>query len=94
VQELLRHLKIGGRWLQLAYPKTRWIRAGSPPFHKWGAMTDGADTPWAEWYDLPKLLSLLEPAQFDVVLCLEFHDHNFIWFDLLFRGYPPGHQRS
>jgi 2-polyprenyl-3-methyl-5-hydroxy-6-metoxy-1,4-benzoquinol methylase len=22
--ELLRHLKIGGRWLQLAYPKCRW----------------------------------------------------------------------
>jgi hypothetical protein len=25
-QELLRHLKVGGRWLQLAYPKSLWRR--------------------------------------------------------------------
>src|SRR6266851_10252751 len=29
-QELLRHLKVGGRWLQLAYPKARWVRDGRP----------------------------------------------------------------
>lgn len=84
--ELLKHLKVGGRWLQLAYPKTRWIRAGRPSFDRWGEMTDGSGTPWAEWYDLSKLLRLLEPARFEVVLCQEFHNSNFIWFDLLYQG--------
>lgn len=86
VQELVKHLKIGGRWLQLAYPRTRWIRDGRPSFDRWGEVTDGDGTPWVEWYDLPKLLCLLEPACFDVVLCQEFHNSDFIWFDLLYRG--------
>lgn len=86
VQELVKHLRIGGRWLQLAYPRRRWIRDGRPSFDQWGEMTDGDGTPWAEWYDLPKLLSLMEPARFDVVLCQEFHNSDFIWFDLLYRG--------
>ncbi len=86
VQELVKHLKTGGRWLQLAYPKTRWIRDGSLSFDKWGEMTDGKGTPWAEWYDLPKLLHLMEPTHFDVVLSQEFHNSDFIWFDLLYRG--------
>jgi 2-polyprenyl-3-methyl-5-hydroxy-6-metoxy-1,4-benzoquinol methylase len=87
-QELLRHLKVGGRWLQLAYPRSRWIREGRPPFSKWGEITDGPGTPWAEWYDLPKLLMLLRPARFDVVLYQEFHNGDFNWFDLLYRGMP------
>ena len=85
VQELLKHLKIGGRWLQLAYPKTRWEREGKLPFDMWGVRTDGIGTPWAEWYDLLKLLELLEPAQFDVVLYLEFDNSNYNWFDLVRR---------
>ena len=82
-RELLSHLKVGGRWLQFAYPKTRWLRQGSPAFDKWGPMTDGPGTPWAEWYDVPKLLGMLEPAKFEVVLYQEFHDGDFNWFDLL-----------
>lgn len=85
-QELLRHLKSGGRWLQLAYPKTRWIRDGRPRFSYWGCVTDGPGTPWAEWLDLPKLLGMLGNAPFAVVLCQEFHDSDFIWFDLIYRG--------
>lgn len=84
-QELLRHLKIGGRWLQLAYPKTKWLREGSLPFDVWGIRVDGPGTPWEEWYDLPKLLRLLKPARFDVVLYLEFDNSNFNWFDLIRR---------
>jgi 2-polyprenyl-3-methyl-5-hydroxy-6-metoxy-1,4-benzoquinol methylase len=83
---LLQHLKIGGRWLQLAYPKTRWIRDGRPRFSYWGEVTDGPGTPWAEWFDLPKLLSMFEPAKFDVVLYQEFHNSDFIWFDLVFQA--------
>jgi len=86
VQELIKHLKVGGRWLQLAYPRSRWIREGRMPFDKWGEQTDGVGTPWAEWYDLPKLSKLLEPACFDVVLCMEFRNNDFIWFDLCYRG--------
>ncbi|MCE5249347.1 class I SAM-dependent methyltransferase [bacterium] len=86
VNELIRHLRIGGRWLQLAYPRTRWEREGSPSFGAWGEMTDGAGTPWAEWYDVDKLLGLFDHAQFEVVLCREFHDSDFIWFDLLYTG--------
>ena len=85
-RELLRHLKIGGRWLQLAYPRARWIREGREPFSKWGEMTDGAGTPWCEWYDLPKLLRMLEPGKFEVVLYQEFHNSDFNWFDLLYMG--------
>ena len=86
VNELIRHLKIGGRWLQLAYPKTRWEREGRPSFYKWGEITDGAGTPWAESYDIEKLLGLFENAAFEVVLCQEFHNNDFIWFDLLYKG--------
>jgi 2-polyprenyl-3-methyl-5-hydroxy-6-metoxy-1,4-benzoquinol methylase len=85
-RELVRHLKVGGRWLQLAYPKARWIREGSPPFDVWGGITDGPGTPWEEWYDLPKLLNALEPAKFEVVLYHEFRNSDFNWFDLLYRG--------
>ena len=58
LQELVRHLKAGGRWLQLAYPVARWEREGSPPFDVWGQMTDGLGTPWCEPYDVPKLLNV------------------------------------
>jgi 2-polyprenyl-3-methyl-5-hydroxy-6-metoxy-1,4-benzoquinol methylase len=83
-QELLKHLKVGGRWLQLAYPKSLWVRHGRLPFDKWGQMLEGS--PWEEWYDLPKLLSMFEPAKFDVLLYHEFHDGDFNWFDLVYRG--------
>jgi SAM-dependent methyltransferase len=85
-QELTRHLKVGGRWLQLAYPESRWVRDGKPRFSKWGEMTDGVGTPWCEPYEVPKLLSMLAPAKFDVVLYQEFHNSDFNWFDLLYKG--------
>jgi SAM-dependent methyltransferase len=83
VAELVKHLKIGGRWLQLAYPKARWFREGSPSFSAWGEMTDGEGTPYCEWYDLEKLLRLLAPAQFQPLLHYEWHNKDFNWFDLL-----------
>jgi hypothetical protein len=82
VQALLPHLPKGGRWIELAYPETRWVREGSVPFNEWGAKTDGG-APWMEWKDLSKLRRLLEPATFDVILSLDFHNSDFNWFDLV-----------
>jgi 2-polyprenyl-3-methyl-5-hydroxy-6-metoxy-1,4-benzoquinol methylase len=82
---LLQHLKPNGRWIELAYPKSRWVREGQMPFDKWGDKTDGG-APWIEWMDLDKLLARLAPTEFDVVLCYEYHNADFIWFDLQRRG--------
>jgi SAM-dependent methyltransferase len=80
-QALLQHLKPAGRWIELAYPRVRWEREGRMPFERWGEKTDGG-APWMEWKDLDKLLRLLAPRQFEVVLALEFHNSDFNWFDL------------
>lgn len=79
---ILQHLKPEGRWIELAYPRERWLRDGRPPFQVWGTMTDGEGTPWVEWYDLDKLLRRLVSARFEPVLALNFHGDDFNWFDL------------
>ena len=81
-QELLSHLPIGGRWIELAYPEIRWVREGKMSFDHWGEKTDGG-APWIEWYDLVKLRKRLSPAEFDVVLYFNFHNDDFNWFDLV-----------
>jgi hypothetical protein len=86
IQELAPRLRTGGRWLQLAYPKRRWEREGCEPFWTWGKKTDGEATPWAEWYDLEKLLSLFEPHSFEAVMAFDYHDSDFNWFDLIKRS--------
>lgn len=85
-QELIKHLKVGGRWLQLAYPRSRWIHDGREPFSNWGTLTDGPGTPWCEWLEPEKLLGMLAPAKFEVVLYREFHHGMLNWFDLLYKG--------
>jgi SAM-dependent methyltransferase len=84
-QELLKHLKVGGRWIELAYPKSRWEQEGRMPFDRWGERTDGG-APWMEWHDLQKLKDYLAPAVFEVVMELEFHCGAFNWFDLIRRS--------
>jgi 2-polyprenyl-3-methyl-5-hydroxy-6-metoxy-1,4-benzoquinol methylase len=86
VAKLRSHLKPQGRWLQLAYPRSRWERDGCPPFDRWGEVTDGVGTPWGEWYDVEKLLALHQPGRFDVVLTHDFHRGAFNWFDLRYLG--------
>jgi hypothetical protein len=86
IQRLARKLRIGGRWIELAYPEVRWRREGSLPFTQWGAKTDGPGTPWVEWYDLDKLRAALAPGVFDVVLYFEFFNSDFNWFDLVKRS--------
>lgn len=82
---LIRHLPVGGRWVELGYPKTRWEREGRMHEREWGIKTDGC-APWVEWHDLSKLDFILSPAEFDTVLYLEFHNSDFNWFDLIRRA--------
>jgi len=82
---LLRHLSPTGRWVELAYPRSRWERDGRLPFDAWGTKTDGG-APWMEWYDLEKMLARLAPARFRVVLQFSFHNDDFNWFDLQREG--------
>ena len=72
----------GGRWLQLAYPNTRWIREGSPAFEKWGEDTDGPGTPFAMPIDAKFVQEMIHPRRSRVVLEHEFHNHDFVWIDL------------
>jgi hypothetical protein len=85
-QELMKHLPVGGRWIELAYPRERWVNEGQMPFDKWGEKTDGAGTPWVEWYDLDKVMLLLSPSRFDVVLHFNFYNDALNWFDLIRRS--------
>lgn len=79
---LLRHLKKGGRWIELTYPYERWLREGSLPFTEFGKRTDGDRTPWAEWYDLEKVKSRLFPSRTTTILDFSTGGGNFGWIDL------------
>jgi hypothetical protein len=63
------------------------LAAVREPFSKWGVITDGPGTPWSEWMEPDKLMGLLAPGKFDVVLYREFYTY-LNWFDLLYRGTP------
>lgn len=80
--DLLRHLKPGGRWIELYYPFERWQREGSLPFSEFGKSTDGPRTPWAEWYDLAKVRRRLFPARTETILDFATGGGNFGWADL------------
>jgi len=84
--DLLGHLKPGGRWMELVYPRERWLREGAPPFDQWGKLTDGERTPWAEWHDIEKVRRRLFPAPMRTVLDFEFCSHNYRWFDMVYAG--------
>lgn len=79
--EVLRHLKSGGRWIELVYPKERWLKEGSPSFDRWGKMTDGDRTPWAEWYDAEKIRQRLAPANLATILDFTFDGDQYRWLD-------------
>lgn len=86
---ILPHLKPGGRWIELCYPRERWVREGKPPFTEWGKVTDGERTPWVEWYDLIKIKKRLFPAPMEVVLDFNFHNDEYNWFDLMLASNRP-----
>jgi len=84
--DALGHLKPGGRWMELVYPRERWLREGAPPFEQWGKLTDGERTPWAEWHDIEKVRRRLFPAALRTVLDFEFCAQNYRWLDLRYAG--------
>jgi hypothetical protein len=86
---VLGHLKPGGRWMELVYPRQRWLREGAPPFEHWGKITDGERTPWAEWHDLEKVKRRLSPAPIRVLLDFEFCGNNYRWLDLQYAADKP-----
>jgi SAM-dependent methyltransferase len=79
-------LKVGGRWMELVYPRERWLREGALPFDAWGRLTDGERTPWAEWHDIEKVRRRLAPAAFATVLDFGFCADNYRWIDLEYVG--------
>jgi 2-polyprenyl-3-methyl-5-hydroxy-6-metoxy-1,4-benzoquinol methylase len=82
-EALARRLKPGGRFMMHAYPFQRWVDEGSLSFDRWGEKTDGAGTPWAEWYDTDKLIEQLRPAAFASVLYCEYRDGAMNCIDLI-----------
>jgi hypothetical protein len=79
---LASRLKAGGRFIALTYPKERWMADGSRPFSEFGKSTDGEKTPWAEWYDLDKMLEQLAPHKFEPLMYFNYGNDAFNWFDL------------
>lgn len=90
VQVLTEHLKVGGRWLQLAYGLGMWDYYKYALFTRFGASTDVGDgqseaTPWAEWYSTGKLFSVFRPSRFVQLWCGQV-TFEFVWFDLVYLG--------
>ena len=82
----LSRLKVGGRWIELVYPRERWLREGSMPFDCWGMRTDGERTPWVEWHDIEKVRRRLYPAILTTVLDFELASNSHRWLDLRYDG--------
>ena len=82
IDRLKQHLRIGGRWWHLAYPKARWEREGRVDFSKWGEMTDGEGTPWMTFHDRAEIEALFAPSRLRFLFECEWHNNDFNWFDI------------
>ncbi len=83
ISELTKHLKVGGKFCFLAYPKGRYEYCESKDFAEFGRRTDGERTPWAEWYDDDKIQDLFG-NKFNLNWSRNFGKFNneFNWFEL------------
>lgn len=81
IDRLKQHLRVGGRWLHLAYPKARWLREGSVDFSRWGEMTDGEGTPWMIYHNKQEIEVLFRPSKIRFLFECEWHNNDFNWFD-------------
>lgn len=89
---LVSHLRPGGRWVELCYPRERWAREGGVPFSEWGKLTDGEATPWVEWYDLQRLRDRFAPVALKPVLAFNYYDDDYNWFDFRIDSVPDRQQ--
>ncbi|KAK3237033.1 hypothetical protein CYMTET_52863 [Cymbomonas tetramitiformis] len=88
---LASRLKVGGRWLQLAPSKERYLKEKQPRLKRFGAAEKKSaanETYWYDWLDIKKLRHLLQPSNFDVLFEVKGANeasgkHEWIWFDLL-----------
>eukprot|EP00854_Cymbomonas_tetramitiformis_P006687 gene6687-8004_t len=67
---LASRLKVGGRWLQLAPSKERYLKEKQPRLKRFGAAEKKSaanETYWYDWLDIKKLRHLLQPSNFDVL---------------------------
>ena len=85
---LLKHLKVGGTWLQLAYPLKRWKDYGAPSFSVggWGGDDGVEKTPWCDWYEPGKLMRNLAPHKFFENWCGIINKKEYIWIELTYGG--------
>ena len=60
------------------------FESGALDFSEFGEKTDGAETPWAEWYDKIKILQLFDELNFSLTYekTFGFHEKEFIWHEL------------
>ena len=74
------------RFLLLAYPKERWVNDGYPLYRKWGQMTDGTGTPWAEPFE-EKEIKYIFSDKYKIIFKKKWNIskgvNNFIFFDIV-----------
>lgn len=85
---LAAHLKPAGRWIERGYTRERWVREGRLPFDDWGKLTNGPDTPWAEWCDIDRLRERFAPLAATPILAFAYRDNDDAWFDLRVDASP------
>jgi hypothetical protein len=74
----------GGKFCLFTYPWERFFESGALDFSEFGEKTDGAETPWADWYDQLKVLQLFENLDFSLSYDRKFgsYEKEFIWHEL------------
>ena len=84
VSTLTSFVRPGGKFCLFTYPWERFFESGALDFSEFGKKTDGAETPWAEWYDQLKALYLFESLDFSLTYEKKFgsYEKEFIWHEL------------
>lgn len=78
-------LQVGGLFVQLAYPSSRWYCDGKKTFPEFCASTDYT-CPWAEWYDIHKALATFHPHKFSVIYSGIVGPQEFTWWAFVHLG--------
>jgi SAM-dependent methyltransferase len=83
VKNIDRFLLKGAKIVVLMYPYERWELCGKPSFEEFGVMTDGPNTPWAEYYDEKKIINLFGPNyNLDNIIKWGHEQKEFVNFEL------------